>query len=47
MGPGRTSGDPVDPVTTLEGASVFFNPDSWALRANQENPALVAHCSKN
>ena len=26
MGPGRTSGDPVDPVTIPDGASVFFNP---------------------
>ena len=27
MGPGRTSGDPVDPVYTIpEGASVFFDP---------------------
>ena len=26
MGPGRTSGDPVDPVTIPVGASVFFHP---------------------
>ena len=26
MGPGRTSGDPVDPVTIPDGATVFFHP---------------------
>ena len=26
MGPGRTSGNPVDPVTIPEGASLFFDP---------------------
>ena len=25
MGPGRTSGDPVDPVTIPDGATVFFH----------------------
>ena len=25
MGPGRTSGDPVDPVTTPDGVTVFFH----------------------
>ena len=25
MGPGRTSGDPVDPVTILDGVTVFFH----------------------
>ena len=52
MGPGRTSGDPVDPVTIPDEATVFFHLhggwDSFTLRANQlENPELVAHCSKN
>ena len=26
MGPGRTSGDPVDPVTIPDGTTVFFHP---------------------
>ena len=26
MGPGRTSGDPVDPVTIPDGATVSFHP---------------------
>ena len=46
-GPGRTSGDPVDPVTIPDEATAFPSGgwDSFTLRANQlENPELVAHC---
>ena len=48
MGPGRTSGDHVDPVTIPDEATVFFHLVAGTPLANQlENPELVAHCSKN
>ena len=48
MGPGRTSGDPVDPVTIPDEATVFFHPMAGTPGIpNQENSGLVAHCGKN